>query len=472
MEWFRERRDLIVLNNIREAFKNQYYGSIEIWRLLGANINLKYWEKSTFKKIKKAPIVYCIYYFFFSDFIRFFKYRNLHSKILIDNNALFVEALSDDARISGFWLPILKNSEIGKAVIVTEKIEIYNKYSPLYSVLLLKSFSFLEWIKGRIFIVLFLVKNYKFLFLNKKEFHPISAIDLLNIIIIQINCATKFKWAVNKYKPKGFLTVWDWYDLGSVGTAVFKSKGLPTFTFIHGAAGKESLKEFVPLNADYVISWGNHNTKSLLEYGIRENRILQCGCTKMKSFRQYQSQEEIIGKFILLIILTAIIDPLFVDDIILISTTFGSTIELNVRLHPSTNIGDLDEKLLSLKINFIIPDEETIEKSISDSSIVIVDTSTAGFDAVNMDKPVFVIDSAPNRRNQDIMDEVLFYGAAVFCRSFQEFEANFQKYKNDSEFRNHLSRNRIRFVDDFISDYDEIAAVKIIDSINIITKKV
>lgn len=469
MEWFRERRDLIVLNNLRDAFKNQFYGSIEIWRLLGANVTLKYWEKFVFKKNKKSAIIYLFYFLFFVDFIRLFKFKKYKTRLIFNENPLFVEALSDNVRVNGFWLPVMENYEVGKAVLVTDKIEIYNKYKNLFSVYPLVSFSFVEWILSRIFIFTFVLKNFIFLFFKKKVFHPITSIELINIFILQINSIIKFKWAIKQIKPKAYLSIWDWYDLGSVGTSVFKSKGLPTFTFIHGAAGKKSLKEFIPLNADYIFSWGQYQTLSLCELGTDRNKILQCGCPRMKEFKDFTIEKSDEKRLSILILLTAMIDPCFVDDIQYIVKHYSKDYTIHIRLHPSIKLNNLDKKLQSLNIHFLTTEIESIETSISNSDIIIVDTSTAGFDAINMDKPVFVLDSAPVKRPQDIMEDIINYGAAVFCDSFADFERNFHRYKSDPEFRSNLSINRRRFVNDFICDYGDQATKNIIKNLNAIT---
>lgn len=469
MDWFRKRHDLLLLSRLRDEFKNQYYGTIEVWRLFGANVTLNVWESHKAKASRKSQILYFIYFFLIKDIFEYFKHHKKNGSILMDKRSLIVEAISDDKRINGFWLPIVENYYFNEVILVSDNISIYEKYSSQFRVQLLIKFDIFDWIGSRIFICRFIFRNFYFLFFQKSLFYPISSIQIFNILILQINTVTKFKWLVKKFAPKGFLTLWDWYDIGSAGTAVFKSNKLPTFTLIHGAAGKESLKEFLPLNADYIFSWGKYHTESLCDLGIDRKKILQCGCQRMEDFSRNAIEKPNEKGNSMLILMTAMIDSCFIDDILDIVNLYSSDCSISIRLHPSIKLSDLDIKLQTLDVHYLTKDDESIEVSISKSDIIIVDTSTAGFDAINMDKPVFVIDSAPIKRPQDVMEDIISYGAAIFCSSAIEFGINFQKYQTDPEYRNHLSINRKRFVTDFICDYGDQATKNIIENIETIT---
>lgn len=469
MEWFRERHDLLVLNRIRDAFKNQYYGTIEIWRLFGANVTLNIWEFYRGNTYSNKNIFYFFYFFILKDFVYYFKHKKKLKNIEINSKPFIVEAISDERRISGFWLPVAEKFSKDEVLLLTENVDVYLKNNSKFNVYFLIEFSLFEWLTSRFYIIHFILKNFRFLFFNKSLFSPLTSFHIINIITLQISSVIKFKYLIRKYHPKGFLTFWDWYDLGSAGTSVFKSKGLPTFTFIHGAAGKESLKEFIPLNADYIFSWGKYHTESLCELGISRSKILQCGCPRMDGFKNNILERKEAYNSSILILLTAVIDPCFVNDIVYIVNHYSKEHTIYIRLHPSTKQNNLDKKLQSLNIHFLTSDIESIETSISKSDIIIVDTSTAGFDAINMDKPVFVIDSAPVKRPQDIMEDIINYGAAIFCDSFAELERDFHRYKSDSEFRNRLLINRRRFVNDFICDYGNQATKNMFEKIDIIT---
>lgn len=459
MEWFRERNDLVVLDRIRSVFKNQFFGDIEIWRLLGTNVTLNYWERSKGSATKYNAFFYFIYYFLLADFINLVKLRNCNTGSLIEKNTLFVEALSDEARVQGLWLPIVKEYESGKAVIIGEKRDIYDKYKNNYNVLVLRSFSFIKWLKSRFLIINFIIKNFNFLFYNKKVIHPLRSFDLVNIITLQINTILKFDWLIEKYNPKAFLTVWDWYDMGSAGTAAFKARGKLTFTFIHGAAGKEALKEFVPLNANYIFAWGRHNTKSLLELGVNADQILEVGCSRIKFSEHIGFKKSKPEK--ITILLTAVLDPCFLYDIVQIVNHFTNDYKINVRLHPSLSLDTLDRILKNLDVNFVPTHDETIEETITKADYIIVDTSTAGFDAVCLNKPVFVLDSASVKRPQDIMEDVLKYNAAIFCPSFDNFKISFNNYITKTDTQTEITKNMTKFRNDFISHYGADSARKI-----------
>jgi phosphohistidine swiveling domain-containing protein len=458
VDWFRERRDLVVLNCIRSAFKNQFFLDIEIWRLLGTNVTLSYWERSKGNTTKYNAVFYFLYYFFFVDFIRLLKLRKYNKGSHIEQIGVFVEALSDEARVRGLWLPVVEGYVTGNAAIITNKKELYNKYQNDHKVLILKSFSFFKWIKSRWFILKFIIKNFKFLFIEKKKFQPLSSFGLINIVILQISTILKFDWLIIKYNPRAYLTIWDWYALGSAAVNTFKSYKIPTFTFIHGAAGKEALKEFLPLNADYILSWGKHNTKSLIELGLHHSQILEVGCPRMHQNSSYYVEMEQVDKRIIMVLLTAILDPCFINDIIKINNKYENIFNIHVRLHPSTAISDIDLRLKSANITIITKNDETLEQSLDKAFAIVLDTSSAGFDAVNMDKPVFVIDSSPVKRNQDIMDDIIKFEAAVFSDSLEDFSINFESFLNDASFQSQLAKNRKLFSSNFIAAYSDDSA--------------
>lgn len=474
MNWLRERTDLKRLTIIRDFFKKLYFGKIELWRLFGANVTLCFWAHEMKQKKTENILVEFLNFFYLLIFRDIFVYLKYHKKITkiihIEDNPILIEALSDERRVKGLWLTLAENCSTRNTILIVENLEIYDKYKEKYNTHFLVNFFITDWIKSRVFIFYFIIRNYYTLYSKRKDYSPIKTIQILNILVIQLNRVMKFKWVNEKYKPKGFVTVWDWYALGSAGTAFFKSKNLPSFTFIHGAAGKEALKEFIPLNADYIFSWGRSNTKDLFELGVDKRKILECGCPRMNRYESINQGNTNNESLKILILMTAIIDPIFISDILNVVKEYENDFKIKLRLHPSTNIDFIDEELKKLKIDFVTTNEETIEESISDSDYIILDTSSAGIDAINLNKPVFVIDSSFIKRPQDIMNDILKFEAAVFCSSFKEFKIYFDRFNSDPAFRNQLSKNRSEFINYFISNFGNIAAKKMVEEINFITK--
>jgi hypothetical protein len=474
MDWFRERNDIKLLNKVRVFFKNIFYEKIELWRLFGANVTLCFWAHEMNQKktqYKWSEVLNFIYFLFFRDIFLYLKLQNKVKKgIQIEDNPILIEALSDERRVAGLWLTLAENYSTQNMILIIENLEIFDKYKEKHNSYFLINFFISDWIKSRAFIFYFIFRNYFFLYKKKKDYAPINTLQILNILVVQLNRVIKFKWVYEKYKPKGFVTVWDWYALGSAGTAFFRARGVPSFTFIHGAASKEALKEFIPLNADYIFSWGKSNTNDLLELGVKKSMILECGCPRMERHNPVFLKRVEKESSRILILLTAIIDILFINDIVNIVNEYGSDFIIKLRLHPSTNIDFLDDKLKNLKIEFVTTNEETIEESIYDSDYIILDTSSAGIDAVNLNKPVFVIDSSTIKRPQDIMNDILKFEAAVFCSSFIEFKMYFDRFNSDPAFKNQLSKNRSEFMNYFISNFGDVAAKKMVEEINCITK--
>jgi hypothetical protein len=473
MKWLQEREDLKILSNVRNALRHIRYGRIELWRLFGANITLQYWEGALGKTKISAVLIQLINLFFLTDFKKYFRHRHSTFNYKGDERPLIIEALSDDEKLRGFWLPVAQALGKNKSIIVTEDIAIYEKYKQDFNVLLLAHFSIVEWLKSRFFIAYSFFTHFIF-YLTKKQkekITPLSILSLFSVFIEQINRVVKFKWVIETIKPSGYLTIWDWYAMGSAGTAVFKSYALPTFTFIHGAAGKDALVEFVPLNADYIFSWGKHNTQNLIELGVKREQILEDGCPRMTAFLDTDAAISSDGKKIIMILLTANVDPVFVYDIKEIAAKYQNDFDIQVRLHPSKSKEELHEALINAPLTFITKHDESIEKSIEKAFVIVVDTSTAGFDAINRDKPVFVIDSSPIKKNQDVMADVIKAGAALFSPSFSDFVQRFDHFisESDTTLKATLTQNRRHFIQHFVAEFSDASAKKMVQSMQKIT---
>jgi hypothetical protein len=461
MDWFNERLDLKVRDAVRDQLKNQYFGNFEIWRLFGANITLKIWQNYKNQKLRISFIidfVFFIYFLLLRDILKwYFKIRCESGKIV--TNPVVIEAISDESRFRGLWLPVAEQFKNCDLLLVTSDENIYKKYKSDYNVQIINKFYVSHWFLSRIEILKFIYKNFNFIFFEKIK-SPLSGLDLLNIYIIQLDNVIRYKHIVQTFKPSCFVTTWDWYYLGSAGTMVFNSYDLPTFTFIHGALGKDGLNEFVPLNADYIFSWGKINTKALIELGVSCDSILEVGCPRMKPFKRQEGFLKENFENRILILLTANINPHFVKDIVKIVQYYSNMYKITIRLHPSTTFDSLQLEIKNLNVHFVTTYDESIEDSILKSDFVVSDTTTAAFDVVYLDKPLFVIDSAPIPRPQDIVNEIVSYNAAVFCRSFDEFILNISNFFISSDLDIIFSRGREEFVNDFISLVESESALE------------
>jgi hypothetical protein len=461
MDWFNERLDLKVRDAIREQLKSQCFGNIEIWRLFGANITLTIWQNY---KNPKQPIsfiidfVYFIYFLLLRDILKW-RFNKRCGSVKIITNPVVIEAISDEKRFRGLWLPVAEQFNNRDLLLVTPDENIYKKYKSDYNVQIINKFFVFDWFLSRIEILKFIYNNFNFIFFKKIK-SPISGLDLLNIYIKQLDYVIRYKHIVQTFKPSCYVTTWDWYYLGSAGTMVFNSNNLPTFTFIHGAGGKDALDEFVPLNADYIFSWGKINTKALIELGVASDSILEVGCPRLKPFKRQEVvlKENFENK--MLIILTACINPHFVKDIVKIVEYYSNIYKITIRLHPSTTFDSLQPEIKNLNVHFVTTYDESIEDSILKSEFVISDTTSAAFDVVYLDKPLFVIDSAPIPRPQDIVNEIISYNAAVFCRSFDELILLISNFFITNDLDIISSRGREEFVNDFVSFVESESALE------------
>ena len=458
---YHDRPELKTLDYCRDFVRHLKYGQVELWRLLGSNLTLNHWELSKGKTNQNQGWGHFFYLFLVRDFLQLYKHWHLNTKDY--SQAFIVEALSDDKKLNGFWLPVAQCLKKDKVVLLTESMSVYTAYADKFDVIVPTKFSVADWLKSRVLILRVLIT---FLFNNTKD-HPLSIqpfnnIAIVNLLVEQINRVIKLQWIAKNVHPKGYLSIYDWYPLGSAACTAFRKYKIPTLTFIHGAVGKQSLIDFTPLNADYIISWGKHNTRTLIEYGnITAKQIIEGGCPRMYPYFDTPTEKENKANKTILILLTSTITDNFKEDIDAIGSTYKNNFDLEVRLHPSMSAKEFKSEFTNTLFTITDSSKETIEESIGRGDIIVVNSSTAGFDAINKDKMVFVLDSAAIPKTQDIMLDACEAEAATFCSSFSVFEAKFNDYLNSADLRHFYQEKRRLFVNDYVAYFGEDAAREI-----------
>ena len=292
MNEYINRPDLYVKHELQENFKNENFRNVRISKIIASNITQSYlsFEKKKFNLVKELFSIF--YLIFIRDLYVFVKFYFRIKKRIDSNNQIIIEAISDESRLRGFWLPIAKKYKKDGCLIITENLHVYNKYSSEFNVIIPYKFSFLLWIKSRCYILLRLFKFYRLAKVQDNYTHFFALrIRIVADIIYQINSVVRADKVVKNYRPISFLTIWDLYPIGAVFCNVFSSYKLPSVTFIHGSIGIKSLIEFIPLNADYIISWGNYNTNLLKSNGINSKKILECGCPRMTEYVLAKKEE-------------------------------------------------------------------------------------------------------------------------------------------------------------------------------------
>lgn len=482
--WYHDRPEIFFLQEIRDKFKNEKYHNVEVWRLLGANITLAFWQKKKKKKKILSELLFIIYVLLIMDFYKWFLFKISGIKNNPDGNPILIEALSDEQRLRDFWLPVAKKIGNKRCVLLTESRNIYDKYNIDFDVIMPIFFSPRDWIKCRFFLIKNL-RRYYLLFLNinqADENYIAIRIHFLSLLIIQFSRVIKANYIVESFKPKVFITSSDWHPLGSAMCATLRALNIPTITYIHGAMGKQSFIELVPINANYIVSWGNTNTSHLVEYGVNKEQILECGVQRLKSreINDFKNNSFTNGKKnpnnwkkTIVIPFTALITDQWIKDFLLIVDILKEKFNFICRPHPSTPI-DIFEKIIQEKegVQIIYPILESITKTLSLADYVIVDSSTAGFDAILMNKIVFVVDTGTIPKTQDVMLDVCEAGAAIMCRSTSAFFKSILEIENNEKLIEQIRLNSRTFLNNYIKSVGDEATENIVNEIESIIKKV
>ena len=480
MNSYINRPDLYVKHELQENFKNENFRNVRISNIIASNITQSYlsFRKKKFKIAKELSNIF--YLIFIRDLYVFVKFYFKIKKEIVSKDQIIIEAISDESRLRGFWLAIAKKYDRCGCLIITEDFDVYYRYNTDFNVIIPYKFDCLLWIKSRFYILLRLFKFYRLAKVQDNYTHFFALrVRIVADIIYQINNVVKADKIVNDYKPSSFLTIWDLYPIGAVFCNVFSSYKLPSITFIHGAVGIKSLIEFIPLNADYIISWGKYNTNLLISNGINSKNILESGCPRMTEYipsmkvevnKDKSSFNIELERKVICFLNTAIIRDRWMKDVSEIFNLLSLKYDFFCRPHPS-NSRDLISLTLPPSLKVVWSDQLSLEKSIEMSDYLITDSSSAGFDALFMKKLVFVLDTNTVDVYQDVMYDACKEGAAVFCKSIDELLVNINRYTNDKEYKLTIKENQTRFVSDFISSYGEESALIIKNSLDQIAKK-
>ncbi|MDC0296337.1 CDP-glycerol glycerophosphotransferase family protein [Akkermansiaceae bacterium] len=470
-----DRPDLKFKHDLQKNFKDEFFNHISVSKIIAANLTQSYlsFGRKKFKTLNE--LLKLIYLLFLRDFYYFIKCC-LHTGAFPNTkNSILIEAISDQARLREFWLTVADTYKQNECCIITEDFKVYKKFRYKYNVIVPYRFNLTLWVKSRIYIMLNLSPYYKLIYVGDNTHNHFSfKLRVLHDIFHQINSSIKSEYFIRKYNPSCYLTMWDLYPFGAVYCNVFRKFQKPSITFIHGAIGIKSLIEFVPLNADYIISWGKHNTDLLIKSGLDSNKILECGCTRMKAYVGHDNNEIQIDrdifkinseKLVICFLNTGIIRKRWLSDMEKLSEIFSNKYELVCRPHPS-NDEDYISKHIPTNIKILSDKNISLERTIAISDYFISDSSSAGFDALFMKKIVFLLDSNEVDVYQDIMYDAYKSGAVLFSKSVRDFLSQFEKVTNNIGYKKKILKNQDSFIDDYVTFYSQESALNIKKSIN------
>ncbi len=472
------REDVRFLKSLRRVLNNQKYEGVMLSNILGANITLAYWQGVLTSKprTKLTILFYFIYTLFIRDFYAKIRARFIKNQVKLNkakiSHKIVLEALSSESRLQGFWYPLAKKLGIEKCVVLTPDQHCIDIDSDI-NFMHVDSLKLNSWLNSRVYIIRNIVRWYKKSSVLKSEFPVLNhnfQLEVILILISQISVLEKAIFFKKEFNPKSYVSIWDWSYLGSACCSIFNKYKIPTYTFVHGALGKRSMDEFVPLNANYVFTWGNYMSNLFIKSGVKKQHVLTVGIQRVERYVALKESEifELKRKFkimshktVILLAFTAVISKQWVKNVIELIKGFPD-FRFIIRPHPSTLPNTITD-LFPVFNNVIIlsAGQVSLKDSIDISDVVVVESSTAGFDALIQQKPVFVLDSLANPQFHDIMIDAIDCGAVKLCTTASELGNYFKNadYKRDTD--SDIAKNRDVFVNDYIDSYGNWAVKKI-----------
>lgn len=460
-----DRPDLEIIAQVRDAFRGSAFDGQEIWRLVGPNITNHYFDGTLHSRSLLMNIGVLVYYLFFRDFIYLIRrLSHRHKPLNGGMRPVFIEAITNNFRFAKFWLPVAEHFRTKNGIIITEDEHVLRQNRDQFHVYIPSRFHLGTWLRSRIFIL----RNLRHWMRGIKKLQQSGLIQkkqryfIMGLVVYQINMLNKAGWLYKKLQPRAFVTTWDWYDIGAAFCVAAKNRGVKTFTFIHGAMGRQSFPELLPLNADYVFSWGQLNTWHLRAHEVPAHAILETGTPKLHKFAppapaEIRSMKEAwklpVDKPIILLPFTYVITDYWIRDVNYLIENLPD-FHFVLRPHPSNSVSAIVTQIRPAA-NWVIFNngDMLLEDAILMSDYVVVDSSTAGFDALFMGKDVIALDSAPQSKMQDVMLDACEERAAIFCTQAEDAVATLLRFHTDAAFQKEMAENRAHFVSIYVKAY-------------------
>ena len=298
------------------------------------------------------------------------------------------------------------------------------------------------------------------------EFDPAARWRLAAELVSQVNRLAALLHLQESLRPRSAVVMWDREPHGAALCAALAVRGVPTFTCVHGAFGRQNRDWFTPLAAQYVFTWGEIQTELLRQAGVPADRLRPVGVFAPRPTRRALPGEEraerlrslglAADKPLLVVGLTCLTAGLF-------PVWAGILQELDrrlpgfailVRLHPSNHrksfAGLLEEhSRLRLADDRDLSCAQTLELA----DAVLVDSSSFGFDALQLHLPVVVLAPPDGSGLLAVLREALLAGAAVPARDVAVAAEVLERLFTDPALRQKQAARAAAFVDRYVCAY-------------------
>lgn len=273
-----------------------------------------------------------------------------------------------------------------------------------------------------------------------------------------------------RLKPRALVVNWDRNPIGSALCAALSARGVPTFTLVHGAFGVQNRGGFLPLGARYVLTWGDIQAELLRDAGVPAERLIPVGVFEPRPVRRRLDEagrarrlEQLgadPGKPVLVVGLTCLTAGerrVWADILSELANRLPGFVVLG-RLHPSNSRASFADLLqensrLRLVDDRLLSAKHTLELA----DVVVVDSSSFGFDAIQHEIPVVVLEPPDGAGYFSVMREAMAAGAALHARDAGQLAARVESLWKDPALRQHLLERARAFEARYVCAYGQEA---------------
>mgnify|MGYP000439318387 CR=1 FL=1 len=298
------------------------------------------------------------------------------------------------------------------------------------------------------------------------EFDPAARWRLAAELVSQVNRLAALLHLQQSLRPRSAVVMWDREPHGAALCAALGVRGVPTFTCVHGAFGRQNRDWFTPLAARYVFTWGEIQTELLCQAGVAAKRLLPVGVFAPRPTRRALSIEEraerlhslglATDKPVLVVGLTCLTAGLF-------PVWAGILQELHrrlpgfailARLHPSNHRKSF-AGLLEEHSRLRLVDDRTLScaQTLELADAVLVDGSSFGFDALQLHLPVVVLAPPDGSGLLAVLREALLAGAALPAQDVSVAAEVLERLLSVPSVRQEQAARAAAFVDRYVCAY-------------------
>jgi hypothetical protein len=230
------------------------------------------------------------------------------------------------------------------------------------------------------------------------------------------------------------------------------------------------MADFTPLVARKVLVWGDVQRGLFRASGVPDESIHAVGCQRLPEERPC-AREDRREKLALLGLAGE--GPMVLVGMTVLRTTqreawltaLGSLISAMpgtrflIRLHPSNRRQQFPGLYAGeTGVRVIESGELSLEESIALADMVLVDTSTLGFDALCFGRPVAVLFPYPFCRAEDVLHEAVDRGAALYAEDPLEMASLITSFWKDAAERLMQAEKARRFVESYVASRGDASA--------------